>query len=163
MPVGASKVVDVGPAIVLVALLAMCGSYVFVLVRTDEKRKVGRSASERLSPRSLPRGTPVDLFVDPQLATKLAVQAIQRIGGTDVRVLDDGSAIGWIGSTWTNIPSRAPYLLAVSRVIQPDGSVVLVCSAQPRFSSQIFGGRRSDDLTDRLVAEVTHLASDFPG
>jgi hypothetical protein len=85
------------------------------------------------------------------------------MGCHGITVLDDGSAVGWIGSSWTNIPNKAEYMVAVARIVQPDGSIVLDCSCRPRFSSSLFGSRRSGDLTHRLVAEVTRLASDQSG
>jgi hypothetical protein len=86
-------------------------------------------------------GTPVDVFVDPVTATRIARTAIQRIGGNDITLMDDGSAVGWIGSYWTNIPSKAHYMISVARMIQSDGSVVLGCSCQPRSSAMMFGTR----------------------
>lgn len=62
---------------------------------------------------------------------------------------------GWVGSSLTNIPSRAQYLVTVSPVLQPDGSVILGCASQRRFSTMVFGSSRNAQLTQRLVAEVT--------
>jgi hypothetical protein len=136
--------------------LALCiGGGIFV-VRSDRKRAARLAIGDRTE---LPPGTPVDVFVDPEAATRIATRAVQQVGGHNVTVLKDGSAVGWIGSSLTNIPTKAEYVVAVARIVQPDGSIVLACSSQPRFSTMAFGGRRSADLTRQLVAEVTNLAS----
>jgi hypothetical protein len=139
--------------------LAMCVGGAIVLIRSDRKRATRRAPGTALQGRPLPPGTPVEVFVRPEAATQIARSAIQLVGAHDIRDLNNGSVIGWIGSSVTNIPSKAEYMVAVSRVIQPDGSVVLGCSAQPRYSSMAFGSRRSAELTHRLVSEVTNLAS----
>jgi hypothetical protein len=139
--------------------LAMCVGGAIVLMRSDRKRATRRASGTASQGKPLPSGTPVEVFVGPEAASEIARSAIQLVGAHDITNLDDGSVVGWIGSSVTNIPSRAEYMVAVSRVIQPDGSVVLGCSAQPRYSSMAFGGCRSAELTHRLVAEVTNLAS----
>ena len=147
-------------AIFLAAFVAMIVGGAVVLYRSDRRLTTNRAASSGRQTTLLPVGTPVDVFVDPATATRIARTAIQRIGGNDVTLMDDGSAVGWIGSYWTNIPSKAQYMISVARMIQSDGSVVLGCSCQPRFSTMMFGTRRSVDLTQRLVAEVSSLAAD---
>jgi len=139
--------------------VAMCVGGAIVVIRSDRKRapRAVDGSAPNLAP--LPPGTPVDVFVDPHAATGIATRAIQKVGGHDISVLDDGSVVGWIGSSLTNIPSKAEYMVAVARMTQPDGSIVLACSSQPRFSTMAFGGRRSAGLTQRLVVEVTNLAS----
>ena len=127
-------------AFLLTALVVFVVGFILLILRTDRRRESQRPGT--LSP-PLPRGTPVEVFVDPATATRMAVAAIQHIGGRDVTVGADGSAVGWIGSAWTNIPSKAEYRISVSRSIQPDGSIVLGCACQPRFSSQIFGAREN--------------------
>jgi hypothetical protein len=74
----------------------------------------------------------------------------------------DGSLapIGRVGSAPTYVPSKAQHVVAVARIAQSGGSVVLACSSQPRFSTMALDGRRSGDLTLRLVVEVTNLASE---
>lgn len=141
------------------AFLVMCIGGAAVVIRSDRK-SAGRLATGTAPSRpTLPLGTPVDVFVDPDAATQIAATAVQQVGGHDVSVLDDGSAVGWIGSPLTNIPSRAEYMIAVARITQSDGSIVLACSSQPRYSTMFLGSRRSADLTQRLVSEVTRLAS----
>ena len=147
-------------AIFLAAFVAMIVGGAVVLYRSDRRLTTNRAARSGRQTPTLPVGTPVDVFVDPATATRIARTAIQRIGGNDVTLMDDGSAVGWIGSYWTNIPSKAQYMISVARMIQSDGSVVLGCSCQPRFSTMMFGTRRSIDLTQRLVAEVSSLAAD---
>ena len=147
-------------AIFLAAFVAMIVGGAVVLYRSDRRLTTNRAARSGRQTPTLPVGTPVDVFVDPATATRIARTAIQRIGGNDVTLMDDGSAVGWIGSYWTNIPSKAQYMISVARMIQSDGSVVLGCSCQPRFSTMMFGTRRSVDLTQRLVAEVSSLAAD---
>jgi len=139
--------------------IAMCVGGAIVLIRSDRKRATGRAPGTAQQGKPLPPGTPVEVFVGPEAATQIARSAIQLVGAHDITDLNNGSVIGWIGSSVTNIPSKAEYMIAVSRVIQPDGSVVLGCSAQPRFSSMAFGSRRSAELTHRLVSEVRNLAS----
>jgi hypothetical protein len=143
--------------------LAMCIGGAIVVIRSDRKRTTRSATDTARQGRPLPMGTPVEVFVDPDAATRIARTAIQLVGGHDITILDDGSAIGWIGSALTNIPSKAEYMIAVSRMIQPDGSIVLGCSSQPRYSTMAFGNRRSADLTQRLVSEVTNLASNPTG
>jgi len=147
-------------AIFLAAFVAMIVAGAVVLFRSDRRLTTNRATRPDRQTTSLPVGTPVDVFVDPATATRIARTAIQRIGGNDITLMDDGSAIGWIGSYWTTIPSRAQYMISVVRVIQSDGSILLGCSCQPRFSTMIFGTRRSVELTQRLVAEVSSLAAD---
>jgi hypothetical protein len=139
--------------------LAMCIGGAVVVIRSDRKRAVKAAAASTPDRSVLPPGTPVDVFVDPSVATHIAAEAVRQVGGHDINVLDDGSAVGWIGSSLTNIPNKAEYMVAVARIAQPDGSIVLACSSRPRFSSSLFGSRRSIDLTQRLVDEVTILAS----
>jgi hypothetical protein len=139
--------------------LVMCVGGVIVVIRSDKKRATRRASGSASQGKPLPAGTPVEVFVGPEAATQIARSAIQLVGAKDITNLDDGSVIGWIGSSVTNIPSKADYMVSVSRVIQSDGSVVLGCSAQPRYSSMAFGSRRSAQLTHRLVSEVTNLAS----
>jgi hypothetical protein len=143
--------------------VAMCIGAAAVVIRSDRKRAVRAAAGGARNLTTLPPGTPVDVFVDPSAASHIAAEAVRHVGGHDIKVLDDGSAVGWIGSSLTNIPSKAKYLVAVSRIAQPDGSIILACSSRPRFSSSLFGSRRSTDLTRRLVVEVTNLASSQSG
>jgi len=147
-------------AIFLTAFVAIIVGGAVVIYRADRRLTTSRAARSGRHTTSLPVGTPVDVFVDPATATRIARTAIQRIGGNDITLMDDGSAVGWIGLYWTNIPSKAQYMISVSRMIQSDGSVVLGCSCQPRFSTMMFGTRRSVDLTQRLVTEVSILAAD---
>ena len=147
-------------AIVLAVFVAMIVGGSVVLYRSDRRLTMNRDARTGRKTPSLPAGTPVEVFVDPATATRMARTAIQRIGGNDIALMDDGAAVGWIGSYWTNIPSRAQYRISVTRTIESDGSVILGCACQPRFSTMIFGSRRSVDLTLRLVTEVSSLAAD---
>ena len=141
------------------AFLALCVIGAVVVVRSDRKRATWAAGGVGADLSPLPPGTPVDVFVDRDTATRIAVRAVEQVGGRDIKVLEDGSVVGWIGSPLTNVPSKAEYMVAVARIIQPDGSVVLACSCQSRFSTMAFAGRRSADVTQRLVSEVTSLAS----
>lgn len=145
------------------AFLVMCISFAVVVICSDRKRAVRTVTGSAPDRTTLPPGTPVDVFVDPSTATQIAAGAIRQVGGRDITVLNDGSAVGWIGSSLTNIPSKMEYMVAVARITQPDGSIVLACSARPRFSSSLFGSQRSADLTRRLVAAVANLATSCAG
>ncbi len=140
-------------------VLAMCAGGLIVLIRSDRKRAVRRVSGTAPHGRPLPLGTPVEVFVAPEVASQLARSAMQLLGAHEISDLDDGSVIGWIGSSVTNIPGKAEYMAAVSRVIQNDASVVLGCPAQPRYCSMALGRRRSAELTLRLVSEVTSLTA----
>lgn len=140
-------------------VLAMCVGGAIVLIRSDRKRAVRRVSGTAPQGRPLPPGTPVEVFVAPEVASQLARSAMQLVGAHEITDLDDGSVIGWIRSSVTNIPGKAEYVAAVSRVIQNDASVVLSCSVQPRYCSMALGRRRSAELTLRLVSEVTNVAS----
>ena len=148
------------PAIAIAALAAIVIGGALVIYRSDRRLAMTRAARTGAPQPSLPMGTPVEVFVDPAAATRMARTAIQRIGGGDITLTDDGSAVGWIGSYWTNIPSRTQYMISVARVIQPDGTVMLGCCCRPRFSTMLFGNQRSADITRQLVAEVTSLAAE---
>lgn len=150
-------------AVFVTAFLAMLIGFAVVVIRSDRKRAVRKVAGSAPDRATLPPGTPVDVFVDPSTATQIAAGAVRQVGGHDITVLNDGSAVGWIGSSLTNIPSKMEYMVAVARITQPDGSIILACSSRPRFSSSLFGSRRSADLTNRLVVEVTNLASSLTG
>lgn len=147
------------PAIFIAVFVAFIVGGALVIYLSDRRLAMGRAGRIGAQEPALPMGTPVDVFVDPTAATQMARTAIQRIGGRDVTLRDDGSVVGWIGSYWTNIPSKAQYMMSVVRLVQPDGSVVLGCSCQPRFSTMMFGNRRSVDLTQRLVTELSSLAA----
>jgi len=147
-------------AIFLAAFVATIVGGAVVLYRSDRRLTTNRAARTGRRTPSLPVGTPVEVFVEPATATRMARTAIQRIGGNDITLMDDGSVVGWIGSYWTNIPSKAQFMISVTRTIQSDGFVVLGCACQPRFSTMMFGSRRSVDLTHRLVTEVSSLAAD---
>ena len=105
--------------------LAMCVGGAVVLIRSDRKRATSRASGTAPHRYPLPSGTPVEVFVGPEAATQIARSAIQLVGAHDITILDDGSVVGWIGSSVTNIPGRAEYMVAVSRVIQPESSIVL--------------------------------------
>lgn len=154
------NVSGVAPAIFIAVFAVFIVGGALAIYRSDRRLAMNRAGRNGAHEPSLPTGTPVDVFVDPAAATLMARTAIQRIGGRDITLRDDGSVVGWIGSYWTNIPSKAQYMIAVARMIQSDGSVVLGCSCQPWFSTMMFGNRRSADLTRRLATEVSSLAAD---
>jgi hypothetical protein len=143
----------------ILAFLVFCVGGLLLIFFSDRKRSIRRLGSTASAPNLIPFGTPVATFVDEQRAGQIARSAIQQVGAHDLTVLTDGTTIGWVGSSWTNIPRRAEYMVAVSREIQPDGSLILGCIGQPRFSNTLFGAGQSARLTRQLVAEVQTLVS----
>jgi hypothetical protein len=146
-------------AMFILAFLLLCAGGVLLVVFSDRKRSLGRLGPGQSASKVIPFGIPVATFVDPERADQISRSAIHHIGGHEVTALADGTVIGWVGSSLTNIPSRAQYLVSISRADQPDGSIVLGCAGQPRFSSMAFGAGQGSVLAERLVAEVTALAS----
>lgn len=143
----------------ILAFLLLCAGGVLLIVFTDRKRSLRRLRPGESPSKIIPFGIPVATFVAPERADQVARSAIFHVGGHDVAVFADGTVIGWIGSSLTNIPRWAEYLVSVSRTDQPDGSIVFGCAGQPRFSSTALGASRSSELAEQLVAEVTVLSS----
>lgn len=89
----------------------------------------------------------------------LAKGAVARVGGFDVNVVDNWTVVGWIGSAWTNHPSRQQYQMAVYISSGIGDGSQLTCRARPRFKSSLMGAGRSQQLVMLLQAAVIDLAS----
>ncbi|MDA8343162.1 MAG: hypothetical protein M0007_13205 [Actinomycetota bacterium] len=103
---------------------------------------------------------PVETPVAPERALAVARRAVVMAGGTDVEAVEPATILGWIGSSWTNVPSRQQYQLAVAVMAGADGGVLFICTARPRFASALLGAGRSQRLAELLQSAVVSLVDD---
>jgi len=90
-------------------------------------------------------------------AAQFGVTAISRVGGRNAELISDWEAIGWIGSSLTNIPEWQEYQLDVLVSCTPDGRVCFTCSARPRWKMGWGGASKSGRLAESLRSEVERL------
>jgi hypothetical protein len=92
----------------------------------------------------------VPIETAPIQAVELASAAIQKVGGANLITSEDRSRVaGWIGNTFTNIPSRQEYELVID-ICSSTARSEFRCLARPRFSSSLGGAKRAGDLAGKL-------------
>ena len=96
----------------------------------------------------------------PAAAPGIAARAIADLGGRQVQVIHGSVAVGWIGTSWTNLPQFQEYQLSI--VTSPDGSggSTFTCCARPRWSTALLGASRSRSLADSLDTAVRRITKD---
>jgi hypothetical protein len=125
-------------------ILFVGGGAAFV-VASDRKRNPFQVTDAELqaAPTVVIQSAPIE-------AVDLASAAIQRVGGANLIASEDRSRVaGWIGNTFTNIPSRQEYELVIDICSSPDRHEFR-CLARPRFSSSLGGATRARDLAGKL-------------
>lgn len=95
--------------------------------------------------------TPIDT------ARHYATQAICNIGGRKVVLINDWEAVGWIGSSWVNVPEWQEYQLDVLISVAWGGETCFTCSARPRWKMVWGGVSKSGRLAESLQREVERL------
>jgi hypothetical protein len=129
-------------------LLLVVGGVAFVIASDRKRRPFAASEQEFLSAGWVTGRTNSN---DP---AQTAAAAIRQVGGAQISTSDDGSRIvGWIGNTWTNIPSRQEYQLLIE-VRGPQAGPEFRCLARPRFSSSLGGNDRAGQLSRALSNEL---------
>ena len=93
----------------------------------------------------------------PAAAPSIAATAISEVGGRQVQIVHGSVAVGWIGSSWTNIPQFQEYQLSIVTAPNDSGGSTFTCCARPRWNSAKFGTSRSRSLSDALDSEVQRL------
>ena len=149
-------------AIFLGAFILLCVVGAYFVVASDRKRAIRHGRVARFGGGGLGNSVPVVVLVSSDSAMQIAKEAIRQVGGREVVSLSGSAAVGWIGSSWTNLPNRSEYELRVSLSTLADGSTQFVCSGRPRFASQLTGTARSRELATRLASEVSSLAKHYP-
>lgn len=134
-----------------VFVLLVIGGAVYV-VSSDRKRSPLKASDQDLQ-------SAFTVISDSQHPVEAASSAIRKTGGEAVSTSEDGfRVVGWIGNTWTNIPTRQAYQLLID--IRPaQGGYEFRCLARPRFSSSFGGAARASDLGRRLSEQKTDVDS----
>jgi len=141
---------------VFVLLVALGG---YAVVQSDRKRQRGRSPSLAAQAPFDALAPSIAVSTAPDRALQIALEAMQSMGAREVKVVDEWVVTGWIGNAWTNIPSRSAYELLVRITTLPDsGMIQFTCQSRPRFSMNLSGQGRSQELAQRLISEVGALA-----
>jgi hypothetical protein len=98
-------------------------------------------------------------FADTPLASAshFGLTAISKVGGRNAELISDWEAIGWTGSSLTNIPEWQEYQLDVLVSEVEDGQVCFTCSARPRWKLVWGGASKSARLAESLRCEVESL------
>lgn len=136
-------------------VIIACGGY--AVIRSDRKRKLLAPSSSNLQKNSDKSARSIALSVSPDRARNIATRAMHEAGASKIEVLDDWVVQGWVGSVWTNIPSRTAYqMLIVISDLPETGRLQFTCQARPRFALNL-GQGRSQELTDRLVSALGSL------
>jgi hypothetical protein len=103
------------------------------------------------------RWTQTSAAIPLDSAAHFGVTAISRVGGRNAELISDWEAIGWIGSSLTNIPEWQEYQLDVLVSRAPDGHACFTCSARPRWKMGWGGASKSARLAESLRSEVERL------
>jgi hypothetical protein len=143
-------------AIFLTAFLLMIITGAVIVVGSDRKWS-GRRKRDAAAPR-ITSDTSILVVgsVTIEQARELAVDSIHGISGHEVEMVNDSNVVGWIGNSFTNIPSKAEYRLSVTIApVGPNGPVQLLCGASPRFASSLAGRGRCQELAQLLASEVS--------
>jgi hypothetical protein len=89
----------------------------------------------------------------------VATQAIVNIGGRKVELVNGTAAVGWIGSSWVNLPEWQEYQLAVVVAQDSNGGTSFTCCARPRWKTRWGGASKSRRLALALRQEVVTMVS----
>jgi len=96
----------------------------------------------------------------PDAAPGIAARAIANSGGRRVEVIHGSVAVGWIGSSWTNLPQFQEYQLSIVTSPNGSGGSIFTCCARPRWSTALLGASRSRSLGDSLDSAVRRFTND---
>jgi hypothetical protein len=95
-----------------------------------------------------------------QSASHVAAQAVSNAGGRGVQLVNSWEAIGWIGSSWVNVPEWQEYQLDVLVSQGAGGTTCFTCSTRPRWKVVWGGASKSKRLAESLRVEVERLLRD---
>lgn len=91
-------------------------------------------------------------------AAEVGRQAIVNLGGSEATLVNETTAVGWIGS---NFPFFQEHQIAVEANTETPGQTLFTCCARPRWSPLFLivsmGGLRNRRLVDSLQAELQRL------
>jgi len=143
------------PVVFVVVFFGMFGMIGLILgVRTDRKLMVDLGKPDAPWSGTYAASIPVDANVAPDEALTIARRAVAAVQAHDLRTLGNHTAVGWVGSIWTNLPRQQAYQVAVVVEAQPDDLTQLMCCARPRFSLAYFGAGMSQEWAGRLQKAV---------
>lgn len=143
------------PVVLVVGFFGTFGIIGLILgVRTDRKLRVDLGKPDAPWSGTYAASIPVDANVALDEALKIARRAVEAVRAHDVRTLGNHTAVGWVGSIWTNLPRQQAYQLAVVVVAQPEDLTQMICCARPRFSLAYFGTGMSQEWAERLQRAV---------
>jgi len=140
--------------VVIIAIPALA-LIVFIIVRTDLKRKFEQTGQVSFDGRSRSVAI-IDLVLPGSHTREAAEVALESVGCRKISVSAD-----WLVG-WTRFPitsenpwwSTEPQQVAIQVLTLPDGHARFVCSSQPRFSITWMDMGKSQRTTNKVLAHL---------